>query len=158
MAIEFELEQRIEAPPQRVWDVLVDVDAWQEWLPNLVRIERLTEGPLEPGSRWREVRKMFGREASEVFEVTAVEPGRRLDTFVDGAQGSSGRGEYRFVHRLEPDGPAATRLVLSGSVGGTNRLLELLGRLFAGAMKKAIARDLDALASRAEGPTASAGG
>lgn len=150
MAIEFEMQREAEAPPARVWEALTDIDSWHEWMPNLVRIEKLTEGPLREGSRWREVRKMFGREAAEVFEVRELEPGRRMELYVDGSLGSSKRGEYRFVHTVEARGGVASTVKLAGSIGGMGKIMETVGRLFAGSMKKMIAKDLEAMVAWAE--------
>ena len=102
MAIEMTFEKQIQAPPDAVYAALANPDGWHEWMPGLIRIERLTEGEFGVGTQWREVRKMFGKEAAEVFEVSAVEPGRSIDIYVDGSKGSSRKGEYRFHHRIEP--------------------------------------------------------
>jgi hypothetical protein len=58
-------------------------------MPSLVRIEPLTEGPMRPGSEWRETRRIFKREATEQFEVTTMEPPRHLGLRVDGTKGAS---------------------------------------------------------------------
>jgi carbon monoxide dehydrogenase subunit G len=152
MAITFELVESIAAPPERVFAVLADLDAAGKWMPNFVRIERLTEGKYGPGARWRETRKMYRREATEEFEVTAMEPPRSLELYVDGAKGSSKRGYYRFRYRLEPAAAGAgTRVILAGEMGGLNWLMELFGRLMAGTFKKAIAKDLAAMKAYIEG-------
>lgn len=43
----------VDAEPQRVWDVLTDIDRWPEWQPGVSRAR--LEGSLGPGStfRWR---------------------------------------------------------------------------------------------------------
>ena len=149
MPIEFSLSEEIAAAPERVYEVMTDITGASAWMPNLVGMEMLTEGDFDVGSRWRETRRMFGREASEVFEVTDLEPGRGFDVYVNGSLGSSKRGEYRFQHRLEPS-VNGTRVTLSGQIGGLPRPMELIGRVFAGPMKKAIAADLAALKSHIE--------
>jgi hypothetical protein len=44
---------RIEAPVERVWAVLVDIERWHEWTASVTRIERLEDRPLGLGSRVR---------------------------------------------------------------------------------------------------------
>ncbi|NMN99563.1 SRPBCC family protein [Antrihabitans stalactiti] len=45
------VELAISAPPQAVWDVLVDLQAWPKWGPSVTRAELEVPGPLRLGSR-----------------------------------------------------------------------------------------------------------
>jgi carbon monoxide dehydrogenase subunit G len=141
MPLTCEIEATVAAPAERVWASLLDIGRMGEWMKGFVRVERLTEGPLAKGSQFRQTRKMFGREASEVFEVFEFDPPRVLGLYVDGKKGSSGRGWYRFRYTLAPDG-AGTRLVLSGEFGGQSGCMALLGKIMLGAMKKAFRKEL----------------
>jgi len=40
----------IDAPPARVWEVLVDVEQWPQWSPTMTKIERLDSGTFRTGS------------------------------------------------------------------------------------------------------------
>ena len=136
-------------PPARVFAPLADLDSMAKWMPGFVRVERLTEGPLRVGSQYRETRKTMGHQATEHFEVTALDPPRRLALRVDGTKGSSRRGEYLFEYALAPSG-GGTDLILTGEIRGLGRFAEFLGRIFAGPMKKVIAKDLDSLKAHLE--------
>jgi uncharacterized protein YndB with AHSA1/START domain len=149
MAITFELEEVFAAAPQQVFEALTNLEGAAGWMPNVVRIEKLTEGAFGIGTRWREIRRLFGREAREEFEVKGFEPHRALELHVDGTRGTSKRGYYRFHYTLDRvDG--GTRLKLTGEVGGMGSLGDLIGRLFAGSYRSAILKDLQAMRAHLE--------
>jgi uncharacterized protein YndB with AHSA1/START domain len=135
------------ASPERVFRAITDPAEIQKWMPGLVELELHPNGPVALGSTWRETRKMFGREASEVFEVTACDPPRRLSVVVDGTKGTTGKGEFHFDHRLEPAPGGGTVLELWGAIqmprpGPLTRLfLPLLRSMF----RKGCAKDMKAL-------------
>jgi carbon monoxide dehydrogenase subunit G len=116
-----------------------------EWMPGFVRVEVKTPGVTGVGLVFRESRRMYGREATEEFEVKAFEPPRRIRLFVDGTKGTMGKGAFTFDHTLEPkDG--GTEVVLTGEATGMGRIGEWLGRIFlVRMMNKALEKDLDAL-------------
>lgn len=146
MALRFTVQEQFELPPEQVFEVMTDTSRAAAWMPGFVSIEKLTDGAFGEGTRWRETRKMFGRVASEEFEVVRCVPPTTLELFVDGKKGSSGRGEYRFVYELAPlDEDGGTRVTLSGEIGGIGKLMQLMGRLFMSSFKKACARDLQAM-------------
>jgi hypothetical protein len=92
---------------------------------------------------------MFGREASEVFEVVRVEPDRSIELYVDGTQGSSKRGWYRFRWELSPSGER-TQLLLHGEIGGLPRFVEWLARPLMAPFRKAMRGDIEAMKRYAE--------
>ena len=94
---EITLSRIIEAPPARVWQVLTDLDHAAETLSGVLRVEVLTDGPYALGTRWRETRKMFGREASEELWVADNDPLRRTQV-----RASSGGVDYVTEFVLTP--------------------------------------------------------
>jgi carbon monoxide dehydrogenase subunit G len=99
----------IEAPPERVWAVLTDVERWPERIPTVTSVERLDAGPLRVGSRTRLEQP---RLPTAVWTVTAL------------AEGSSYTWESRSTgvtvtaaHVVEPHADGS-RLTLSVTVSG----------------------------------------
>lgn len=144
MSLQFTLDDHFAVSPSLVFRALADPDAYCQWMPNFVGVERLTPGAFGLGSAFRETRRMYGKEATEHFEVTAWEPERLLELYVDGKKGSTGKGQYRFRYELTPEG-TGTRLRLHADIGGMGPLLSLLGRLMVGVFKKSIVKDHIAL-------------
>ncbi|HYR07216.1 MAG TPA: SRPBCC family protein [Longimicrobium sp.] len=145
MAIQFQITHTLPAPPERAFQGLTDLENAEAWMPDLIRIERVGGAAAGVGSRWRETRKMYGKEATEEFEVTVFEPPSRFGLRVDGSKGTSGSGIYTFDYHLSPDG-GGTRVVLDASISNVSRVREWIGKLFAGMYRKMIAKDLQALA------------
>jgi uncharacterized protein YndB with AHSA1/START domain len=140
----FTIDQTMAAPVERVYAAVTGFDAWSEWMPNLVRLERLNDLPFGPGFEWRETRKVFGREGTEIFTVEALDPGHALKTRCDGRRGSMGRGEFRFSHTLTPKN-GLTLVSLQCEIDGLGWFGDWTFRLMGGMFKRAIAGDVSAL-------------
>jgi Polyketide cyclase / dehydrase and lipid transport len=68
-------EVRIAAPIELVWDVMLDTDAYGEWNPFIVRVERLAGRPPEAGDDLRlHVRWRDGGSVTTVERISALEP------------------------------------------------------------------------------------
>lgn len=144
MPLHFTATEWIGASPNVVYGVATNLQLAGKWMPNFVRMEKLTPGEFGTGTRFRETRKMFGKTQSELFEVVETDPPRRVRLFVDGAQGSSRRGRFDFTYdfALEGDG---TTVTLSGTLSQLPWFWELLARLFVPSMRKSCAADLRAM-------------
>jgi len=69
----------IDAPPEDVWAHLVDIERYPELISGIKGVEKQTEGPVGVGTRFRETRVMFGKEATEEMEFAAVDPPRSFE-------------------------------------------------------------------------------
>lgn len=152
MAVEFTVQQRFPNAPDRVFQALTDLEGVAKWMPGFVKIEILSEGAFGVGTQWRETRKLFGKEATEQFEVTRFEPPTGLGLRVDGSKGTSKRGEYLFDYQLAPQN-GGTEVTLNGAIRGLGRIAGLISRLFVGTLKKACVKDLSALATHLATPS-----
>lgn len=145
------VEREVNAPAERVWNVLTDLEGSERNLSAVRKVERLDGGSgFGVGTRWRETRVMFGREATEEMAVAAIEPGRSY------VVESDSRGmHYRSVMGVEPLGDARSRVYMTfaGTPTGllTRVMAATLGRLMMGTVRKEIRKDLDDIARAAEG-------
>ncbi len=144
MARTFECKTAIAAPPEAVFAALVNADAYGQWMPNFVRIERTGSGPLQVGESFRETRRMFGADSTEHFDVVEVEAPVRLVLRVDGSKGTTGKGLFTFEHLIEAQG-TGSQLTLRGTVDVPGLVARLLGGVFIGMFKSAIAKDMSAM-------------
>lgn len=143
----FSFTTEIAAPAERVYECLTDLEGYGAWMSGLVRVERLSGGPFAAGTRWRKVRRFDRRESREVFEAAAADPPHDLALRVDGTQGTSGKGVYRFHYRLTEGagGRGTTCLELQVEIDLPGVVAKLLGRMARGSLKQAIAKDTAAM-------------
>ena len=141
MAINFSVSEWVEATPQRVFDMCSDFEHAGEWMNGLVRIEWLSEGGFQTGARWREVRKMYGKEATEEFELKSCDPPDSFDVYVDGSKGASKKGEYFFDHQLRAEN-GGTRFEINAEITGMGWIGKIIGPVVGRTFKKAMAKDL----------------
>ena len=43
----------IDAPPEKVFSLVDNLEEWPQWIPSITRIEKLSDGPLKEGSQIR---------------------------------------------------------------------------------------------------------
>lgn len=73
----FTINQQVDAPPERVFALYADVGNAAKYIDGIERVELLSDGPVGVGTRFKETRRMFNREATEEMEFTHFEPPRR---------------------------------------------------------------------------------
>ena len=65
----FEVSTVISASPERVFALFTDLAHAPDNIRAIKKLELLTPGPMCMGTRFRETRVMFGKEATEEMEV-----------------------------------------------------------------------------------------
>ena len=104
----------IDAPADRVWAVMSDVERWHEWTPSVTKVTLSGSGPIGVGRRATIRQPKF---PPALWKVTEIEPGRSF-TWVSTAP------FLRVVarHSVEALSPSRTRATLSlqyfGLLGG----------------------------------------
>lgn len=126
---------RIESPPEDVWAVVADLSTHLEWRPALVEFSQVSSGPLEVGSRIREVLRWRGRELVLDDVVTALDPRRHF-----GIAGGWNAADFDLDIRLEPAG-AGTQVTFDWPLRPKSVLLKLATPFLRGAMQRATAEE-----------------
>jgi uncharacterized protein YndB with AHSA1/START domain len=106
----------INAPTDRVFDYLVDVERHVEWSGalsyGLKKINKVTPGPLKPGSVFKSLGLLSSETGVEdTSTVTEVEPYSRL-TWETVSTGDAQQNTFRWAYTMEPQGNG-TRLTYS---------------------------------------------
>ena len=131
----------IAAPPERVWEVLADVERWSEWSETVIWVRRLDEGPLRSGSRARINQPKI---PETEYVVTELEPGQSF-TWV--ATGPGVTTTARHTVEALPGGGSRVRLAVEqgGLVGS------VMGRFYRGLTDRYLATEAVGLKARCEG-------
>lgn len=138
---------RIDAPVDKVFAACTDFANLAHRIDAIQRIEMLNDGPVGVGTRFRETRVMFKREATEEMEVSAFETGRSYTLACD----SCGCA-YEFTHRFKRDGDATLieMDMKTRPISFFAKLMSPFGKLMMGTMKKCIQKDMEDLRASIE--------
>lgn len=142
------VSRSVAAPPAEVFAACADFARAADRIKDILRVEVLSPGPVGVGTRFKETRKMFGKEATETMEVVAFDPpaGYELRAVNCGT-------EYRTWFTFTPDG-AGTRVdatFQSRAVALWAWPFTPLMYLMRGFLRKCLAGDLDQIRAAIEG-------
>lgn len=131
----------INAPAERVWAVMTDVERWPEWTASVSSVERLDSGPFTTGSRARIKQPKL---PTTIWTVTAIQPGR---SFTWRAQ-SSGVTTVAN-HQIAPaaDGQSVT---VTLSIEESGPLAPLVRLLASGMTRRYVNMEAEGLKERSE--------
>jgi uncharacterized protein YndB with AHSA1/START domain len=141
-----EREIDIAAPPERVYEVLLDPDCLGEWVTIQEELEEAPEGrDLKPGDKLRQRMKVAGQRFKLSWTVVEAERPSRVVWEGEGPMGSKAKAVYelaangdggtRFSYMNQYDlpggfaGKLAGRAVVKASGGEADRSLERLKEL-----------------------------
>jgi len=147
---------RVAAPIEQVFEVYTDLEKAADRIPDITALEILSDGPFGEGTRWRETRLMFKKEATEEMWVKRFDPPNSYTV-----EANSHGMLYETLFEFVPDGDSTTvRWTFQGTAQslGAKLTAPIFGILFKGVMRKCMQRDLDALRDVCEGKIADAPG
>jgi len=150
MTHHIELVQRVDAPADTIWSVLTDIESAPETLSGVARVEVLTPGEYAAGFRWRETRKMMGKEGTEEMWVASVDAPRSTTL-----KAKSGGVAYTTRFTLLPiEQGTELRMSFGAELENpgvfTRLMMSVFGRLGLRVTRRAMAQDLKDIAARAE--------
>ncbi|MFT4542672.1 MAG: hypothetical protein ACI835_005140, partial [Planctomycetota bacterium] len=128
--------------------VYTDLEKAVERIPAITALELLTKGPVGKGTRWRETRLMFKKEAIEEMWISGFDPPRQYTV-----EANSHGMKYETLFDFAPDGDGTkvtwtfdgTALTLGAKI-----MAPIFSLLMGGMMKKCMMQDLHALRDACE--------
>ena len=141
------IERVIHASPETVFDTATNVHEWQAIVPAIEKLEVLTPGPVGVGTRFRETRRMFKREATEEMEFVEFERGKRYALLAE-----SHGARYETTFTLTPEGDSTRLSMLFDATPLTRmaKVMTFLTRPLMGKMAEMCGKDLDAIKAHIE--------
>jgi uncharacterized protein YndB with AHSA1/START domain len=152
---QFSMTKRIDAPLETVFEAAIDLERAAEHIRGIEKIELVTTLPVRVGTRWRETRKVMGRQDMQTLEVTAFNPPHSYTVGCDSC------GSYfETTFRFEPAAGNSTDVMLDVRCEARSllaRLLSPIGNLMFGrVMRNCLDDDLDDIRRVAESKAAAA--
>ena len=139
----------IQAPIHLVFESVGHIENYAKVVPEIIRVEFLSEQKSGLGARFRETRQMGKREGSTELEVTEYEPSQRIRLVAD--QGGTIWDTIYTTRELE-GGRVELKLVMEARA--YKFLAKLFNPLIAGVVRKAIEKDMDRVKAHCEEPGA----
>ena len=136
----FEQSADIDAAPQRVWDVLTDIEAWPRRIDTVESVELLTPPPMATGGR---VRLRQPRLGEAEWVVTAWD----APSFFEWTRKATGVTSVAG-HRVEALGEGRSRLTLTIEMRGP--LTAVVSLFYTGLTKDYMAREAEGMKRAAE--------
>ncbi|MCB9880969.1 MAG: SRPBCC family protein [Planctomycetes bacterium] len=135
----------VSAPPQAVFDIISDPRRYAEIQPDIVGIDVLQEDAEGRVERFRETRRMKGREAAVELRITERTPAKRI-RFVSDAGGTT----WDTVYSLRSEGEG-TALHLEMQVRPYKFFARILTPLILPMVRRGIESDMDRVADHFSG-------
>lgn len=142
-----QVERQVAAPPEVVFGLASDFPNSAQLVQGINKVEMLTDGPVGLGTRFKETRTIFGREASEEMTVTVFEPPRRY-VLVAESHGCHYDSELTFT----PEN-GGTKIAMTFDATPLTFFAKIMSVLTRPMLKKMVelcGKDLDDIKARAE--------
>ena len=144
------VSKQIAVSPERVFAALTDLRNLADRVSGIVRVEVLTDGEVRSGSRYRETRVMFKREATAEMVIAAFEPPTHYAMTCE----ESGCRYVTDTRIVPEEGGCRVEIRFEAEpIGFMARVMcKLMGRAMIGSCRKAIEGDLEDIRLHCEEP------
>lgn len=140
--MDIRVSKQINAPIDITFDVFSDIQAVEERIEGIIKVEILSDVTQGEGLRWRETRVMFGKEATEEMEISKFEPNRSYEV-VAASNGTEYHSIYTFTENA--NGTMVEMVFTGKPVTLLTKLMTPFAYLFKNTTKKALEADMDDL-------------
>jgi len=110
--MKFESSVEINAPVEKLWTLVDNLEEWPKWMPSIKKIERVSKGPLTVGSQLSVIAKVSRLTVKLLMTITEFVPERAV--VMEGK--ALGTRLTRF-YTLEPVN-GKTKVTVGGEVSG----------------------------------------
>jgi carbon monoxide dehydrogenase subunit G len=144
--------KHIDAPADVVFDLMTDLDQADSRISSIVHIEKLTDGPVGVGTRFRETRLMLGKEDTEEMVFTAFNPGKSFTIECDSC------GTHHAVHHDLAAVDGGTQITVTFEMKPMSimaKIMSPMGKLMTKSLLDAFDKDLEEIKALAEGRSTS---
>lgn len=141
----------INSPLNEVFAKMADIANAADFIDGITKIDMLTEGPIGVGTRWRETRVMFGREATEEMCISEFVPNKHYTV-----EAESCGAKYRTDLCFKSVGENSTEIEMQTTCRPLTvfaKLMSPLGWLMKGSLAKCLEKDLEDVRVSFEGRT-----
>ena len=146
---QLKINMTVEGSPEQVFRVFSDFEHAAEAVTGITKIELLTDGPVDVGTRFRESRVMFKKEATEEMHVTVFDPNKSYTITCD-----SCGCIYTSTFQFSPAGTATdVEVLIEGKAISlfAKIMSPLTSLMFGPMMRKCVVKDMEDLKGLIEG-------
>ncbi len=131
--------RQINAPIEKVFSTVADINKFSQVIPHIIDVEYLTEQKIGKGTRFKETRLMKGKRATTELEVTEYVENQHVRLVSD-----AGGTIWDTIFTVKPE-KGHTELTMVMQAKPYKFLSKLINPLIKGMIEKAITSDMDAV-------------
>ncbi|WP_223703018.1 SRPBCC family protein [Sutcliffiella deserti] len=120
----------IEKPVEEVFSFASNLENSSKIMANVVEIEKLTDGPINVGSRYKETREIRGRTASSTIEFTEYTPNK---SYAVKSEANGLKVVYYYNFQTVPEG---TKVEFKGDIYTSGLVMKLTKPIIRRILKK----------------------